>query len=36
MNNYNKLKDEYSELTGMTYEDIDKKVEALSIEDKRE
>ena len=36
MNNYNKLKDKYSELTGMTYENIDKKVEALFIEDKRE
>lgn len=36
MNNYNKLKDKYSELTGMTYEDIDKKVKAMSIEDKRE
>lgn len=36
MNNYNKLKDKYSELTGMTCEEIDKKVEALSIEDKRE
>ena len=36
MNNYNKLKDKYSELTGMAYEDIDKKVKALSIEDKRE
>lgn len=36
MNNYNKLKDTYSELTGMTYEDIDKKVEAIYIKDKRE
>lgn len=29
MNNYNKLKDKYSELTGMTYEEIDKKVKSI-------
>ena len=36
MNNYNKLKDTYSELTGMTCEEIDKKVEARTTEDKQE
>lgn len=36
MNNYNKLKDTYSELTGMTCEEIDKKVEEKTTEDKQE
>lgn len=34
--NYTKLRKAYSELTGMTYEEIDNNVKALSIEDKRE
>ena len=36
MNNYNKLKDTYSELTGMAYEEIDKKVKAITTKDKQE
>ena len=36
MNNYNKLKDKYSELTGMTYEEIDEEVKSIITKDKED
>lgn len=36
MNNYSKLKDKYSELTGMTYEEIDEKVKSTITKDKED
>lgn len=36
MNNYNKLKDKYSELTGMTYEEIDEKVKSINCKNNKD
>lgn len=36
MNNYNKLKDKYSELTGMTYEEIDEKVKSTNCKNNKD
>lgn len=36
MNNYNKLKDKYSELTGMTCEEIDEKVKSINCKNNKD
>lgn len=36
MDNYNKLKDKYSELTGMTYEEIDEKVKSINCKNNKD